>query len=410
MKFPSLLSTIFFLVFISGLQPLQSQPTAKVVEGISLERLAHLDHFIEKSIEENNIPGAVALVSRNGKMVHQAVFGHRDKADRQAMGMNDIFFIQSMTKPIITVAFMMLYEEGHFLLTDPVSKYLPAFKDLRVAKDVDAGKAGETEPLERPITIAHLLTHTAGLSHGLGGSKLDREIYQDQYGQIHADITARVNSLLKMPLMGQPGEQWYYSTAPDVLSVLIEHFSGMSTNDFLEERIFEPLEMHDTRYNLSPSQQTRMVQLHQKNEEGTLVKAEQQKQMEGNTIWSGVNALFSSASDYLNFCQMLLNGGEWNGRRLLSRKTVELMTVNHTGDLYDAPGKGFGLGFAVVDDLAGGKLLASEGLFHWSGAYNTHFFIDPKEKMIAVFMTQVAPYTDYYHEKLRQLVYQAVVD
>jgi CubicO group peptidase (beta-lactamase class C family) len=305
---------------------------------------------------------------------------------------------------------MMLYEEGHFQLSDPVSKYLPAFKDMRVAKNVNDGKEGETVPANKPITIANLLSHTSGLSHGIGSTNLDRYIGKSQYGQSYPDISSRVSNLATLPLVGHPGEQWYYSAAPDVLSVLIEKFSGMSTSNFLSERIFKPLGMKDTGYNLTKLQQARVVQVHQKNEQGALVRSTNQPPMEGVTVWSGVNALYSTASDYMIFCQMLMNGGKWNGKQLLSRKTIELMTYNHTGKLFDKPGEGFGLGFALLTNVAETKGLGSEGLFYWSGAFNTHFFIDPKEDLVAIWMTQVNPHTITYHEKMRQFVYQAIVD
>ncbi len=398
---------LFLLLFILPLVSV-SQPLAPA--GLSLERLERYDRFLDKAVEEGQIPGAVTLVMRNGQLVHQSAIGYRSVTDRTPVTMNDLFYIQSMTKPIITAAFMMLYEEGHFFLTDPVSKYIPGFKDLRVAKDPEAGKDGETVPLKREITITDLLTHTAGFSHGLGPTTLDRDVMQNQYMQLHANIRSRVEALLELPLYGQPGEQWYYSAAPDVLSLLIEHFSGMSTNDFLQERIFQPLGMNDTGYNLAKTDQGRVVKLHRLDKDGKLVLSPNQPQMEGNTIWSGVNALFSTASDYGKFCQMLLNGGEYNGRRLLSRKTVELMTMDHIGDLYEAPGYGFGYGFAVTTDVAATNLPGSPGVFFWSGAFNTHFFIDPVEKIVAVFMTQTEPYSNFHHEKLRQFVNQAVVD
>ena len=184
----------------------------------------------------------------------------------------------------------------------------------------------------------------------------------------------------------------------------------MSTRDFLVERIFKSLKMKDTGYNLTKEQQSRVVILTTKNKEEILVNSENQPTMEGNTIWSGVNGLFSTASDYMTFCQMIMNYGKWNGIELLSRKTVELMTYNHVGELFNGKGLGFGYGFAVMTDVSETNLLGSNGSYWWGGAFNTHFFIDPHEKMISIFMTQFQPYTNYYHEKMKQLVYQAIVD
>jgi CubicO group peptidase (beta-lactamase class C family) len=329
--------------------------------------------------------------------------------DRREMKVTDIFFIQSMTKPIITTAFMMLFEEGHFQLTDPVSKYLPAFKNLRVIKNIEDGIKGETVPLKREIVIADLLSHTAGFSHGIGQGKFENEFGAELF-KPYKTIQERVDKLLALPLRGQPGEQWTYSAAPDILSVLIEQFSGQSTNQFLTERIFNPLRMKDTGYNLTKEQQGRIVKVHGLNESGVLVNTSRQPQIEGNTLWSGVNALFSTAEDYSHYCEMLLNGGKWNGVQLLSRKTIDLMTMNHSGKLFNKPGEGFGYGFALVEDLSATNNLGSNGLFYWSGAFNTHFFVDPKEKLIAIFMTQTVVHEIYYNHKLRQLVYQAIVD
>ncbi|MFB0907279.1 MAG: serine hydrolase domain-containing protein [Spirosomataceae bacterium] len=409
MKYSKNLITYLLLVVLFSTNAF-SQVTDKVIGGMSVERLSSYENYIKSAIDEGKIPGAVSMIVRNGELVHHKAFGVSNVNTKTPMTTDGRFYIQSMTKPSITVAFMMLYEEGHFLLTEPVSKYIPAFKDLKVAKSVTVGKEGETEPMKNEITIANLLSHTAGLSHGLGGTALDKDYAMTMYFQPHKTVEDRMNAMLTLPLMGQPGEQWYYSAAPDVLSVLIEKFSGMSTADFIQKRIFEPLVMKHTGYNIPKAEQANMVYVHNKNKAGELEYSTNQPKMEGNTIWSGVNGLYATASDYMTFCQMLLNKGELNGKRLLSRKTVELMTMNHVGDLYNGAGEGFGLGFAVVENVAETKLLGSEGIFYWSGANNTHFFIDPKENLIAVFMTQLAPYDGEYHKRLRQHVIQAVVD
>lgn len=401
---------LYLLLVIFSTGYVHSQTNGKTIAGMSVERLDRYETYIKAEIDSGNIPGAVSMIVRNGKVVHNKAFGYSSLKEKTPMTTDGLFYVQSMTKPIITVAFMMLYEEGHFLLTDPVSKYIPAFKNLKVAKDNSKGKDGETEPMKKEITIANLLSHTAGLSHGLGGTALDRDYAMTMYMQPHKTIEDRMNAMLTLPLMGQPGGQWYYSAAPDVVSVLIEKFSGMSTDEFLKKRIFEPLNMQHTGYNVPKNEQKNVVMVHNKDKAGLLVNGNIQPKMEGNTVWSGVNGLYASAADYVTFCQMLLNKGELNGKRLLSRKTVELMTQNHTGDLYQNPGEGFGLGFAVVTDVAKTELLGSEGIFYWSGANNTHFFIDPKENIVAVFMTQLAPYSGTFHKKMRQYVLQAVVD
>ncbi len=405
MKLTSLIFAVLLFLHSSPVAS-QAQVPNKVVAGVSLDRLKHYEDYVRREVSSGRIPGAVSLITRKGETVYRSAIGTSNRTNKSEMKTDNIFYIQSMTKPIITTAFMMLYEEGHFLLTDRLSKYLPAAKNLRVLKDQDAGKAGETMPLKREIIIADLLSHTAGFTHGLGESKYEKEILA-VFSNPHKTIQSRVDEFLSMPLLGQPGEQWAYSMAPDILSALIEKFSGQSTNQFLTERIFKPLGMKDTGYNLTKEQQSRVVQVQGEDPGGALTI---HPKMEGNTVWSGVNALYSTADDYMRFCQMLLNGGNWNGKHLLSRKTIELMTLNHSGDLFDSPGEGFGYGFAVVDDLAATNNLGSNGIYYWAGAFNTHFFIDPKEELIAIFLTQTSEFNFYYHNKLRQLVYQAIVD
>ncbi|MDP2042286.1 MAG: serine hydrolase domain-containing protein [Algoriphagus sp.] len=376
--------------------------------SLSTERLDRYDAYFQKEIDEGRLPGVVTLVYKNGEKVHESTLGYSDLTAKTPTRSDQIFYIQSMTKPIITAAFMMLYEEGHFFLNDPLHKYLPEFKDAMVAKDVKLGSVGGLEPVKSPITIAQLMSHTAGFSHGLGSSKVDEEVIRGLYQTQHKDIASRVAAYAKLPLYAQPGTQWYYSASPDILARLIEVFSGQTTAEFLQQRLFNPLGMKDTGYNLSEEQAKRMTVLHSYDDDGKLTKAPRQTTTSGNTVFAGANALFSTAQDYSLFARMMLNGGELNGRRYLSSKTVELMAMNQSKDLFQDPGKGFGFGFAVVDDLADTKSLGSEGTFYWSGAYCTYFFIDPKEDMVAIFMTQVAPFSSYYENKFRQMVYQAI--
>ena len=396
--------TFVLIILLTGFISSFAQP---VVE-FSQSRLERLAGFVEDEISNQKIPGAVTMVVHNGKLIHHEAYGLSNVNTERAMAKDDVFYIQSMTKPIITTAFMMLYEEGHFLLTDRVSKYLPEFKNLKVVVNPEEGVESELVELQREITIRDLLTHTAGFSHGLGPTELDKQVFEAQYLQEHPNIQSRVNNLMSMPLFSQPGKQWYYSASPDVISVLIEFFSGKSTADFLRERIFEPLEMNQTGYNLPGVDPRRRAAMHQV-VDGKLVPGEYQTNLEGNKIWSGVNGLFSTASDYAAFCQMIINGGTLNDHTLLSPKTVELMLGDHALGLFPSPGEHFGLGFAVVNDVAKTAKPGTIGLAYWSGAYNTHFFLDPKENIIAIFFTQTDPYTSFYHQKLRQLVYQALI-
>ncbi|MEO0527861.1 MAG: serine hydrolase domain-containing protein, partial [Bacteroidota bacterium] len=321
--------SLFLFISIPSIYAQSAVSTAPETSGVSLERLARYDDFLNKEVKEGHIAGAISYIMRKNQVVHKAAYGYSDIENRSPMKEDQIMHIMSMTKPIISVAFMMLYEEGHFFLTDPVSKYLPQFKNLKVAKDVSEGVEGATEPANSEVTIAQVLTHTAGFSHGLTNTKLDQEIRKALYFEPHKNIEARIDKLVELPMVSQPGEQWYYSTSPDILSVLIAHFSGMNTAEFLEERIFEPLGMKDTGYNIELADQNRWMPVHNINEEGKLVNSKNQLPLEGTTVYSGAFGLFSTAADYMTFCQMLLNKGELKGKRFLSRKTIDLMTTNH---------------------------------------------------------------------------------
>jgi CubicO group peptidase (beta-lactamase class C family) len=404
------LTSIIFLLSINLVLGQNAVAPNLIDSGVSESRLGRYETFLQKEIDEGRIPGAISLVMRKGQIVHQAALGLSDVSAKTPMLQDQIGHIMSMTKPIVSVGFMMLYEEGLFSLNDPVSKYLPQFKEMKVAKDINNGIDGETVAAEQSITIANLLSHTAGFSHGLGGTKLDNEIANALYAEPQANIESRVNTLAKLPLIGQPGAQWYYSASPDVLSLLIEHFTGMTTAAFLQQRLFDPLGMDDTGYNIIKEKQSRWIPVHNIDQEGNLIKSPQQLPIEGNTVFGGTHGLFSTTSDYMKFAQMLLNGGKWNGIQYLSPKTLEIMTANQVGDLFPAPGQGFGLGFGVTTDVADSKQLGSVGQYYWSGAYCTYFFVDPKEEMVAILMTQLQPYSNYYGEKLRQMVYQALVD
>lgn len=404
---------LFFLLFLNY-SSIKAQsiaaPEAPYTTSVSAERLAKYEAFLKKEIADGRIPGAVSYIVKNGQLVHNAAYGYSSLKDKAPMQEDQILHLMSMTKPIISVAFMMLYEEGHFFLTDPVSKYLPQFKDVKVAKDVNAGVEGATEPANKEITIHHLLTHTAGFSHGLAGTKLDNAVAKALYLEPQKNIESRVNTLAGMPLVGHPGEQWYYSASPDVLALLIEYFSGMNVADFLQERIFDPLEMKDTGYNISKENQKRWGPVHNYSKEGKMINSPEQLPIEGNTVFGGTHGLFSTAPDYMTFCQMVLNKGKWNGKEYLSPKTIEIMTMNQIGDLQQGPGQGFGLGFGVTTDVAASKSLGSAGRFYWGGAYSTYFFIDPKEELIAILMTQIQPYNNRYRKLFDQFVYQALID
>ena len=405
MKFTKLLLVLFsFLLLgeISGQAP-------KIVAGINVDRVKRLEKFVQSEIDKGNIPGAVTMIIHNGTVVHQGALGYKNVSTKTPMKIDDLFYIQSMTKPIISTAFMMLYEEGYFKLDDPVSKYLPEFKNFRVVRSVNDGPDAPTDSLKSEMTITQLMSHSSGLTHGLNDNPVENRFRKGYFKQSKT-IQERVSNITKFPLLAQPGTQWNYSAGPDVLCVLIAKFSGMSVNEFLKTRIFDPLEMKSTGYNVPKSEQSKIVSLHMKGNNGTISVAANQPPFENVTVWSGVNGLFSSAADYATFCQMMMAGGTYKGKQYLSRKTVDLMTSNQTGDLFQLPGTQWGLGFAVVTDGPATKTPASKGLFFWAGANNTHFFIDPKEKLIAIFMTQEGNFTLDYHTSLRQMVYQTLAN
>lgn len=401
---------LFIFIGLISQSPLTAQQAPNLVGGINTNRLTRLEKYVQSQMSQGNIPGAVTMVIRQGKVVHLAANGYKNIATKNPMKTDDLFYIQSMTKPIISTAFMMLYEEGYFKLDDPVSKYLPEFKNLRVVRSNQDGPDAPTDSLKSQITIAQLMSHSSGLTHGLSANPVDRRFRAGYFKPTISSIQERVSNITKFPLLAQPGTQWNYSAGPDVMSALIEKFSGMSTEAFLKTRIFEPLGMKNTGYNVPKDQQSKIVSLHTKGADGNLSVSKMQAPFENVKVWSGVNGLFSTASDYATFCQMIMSGGTFQGKQYLSRKTVELMTSNHTGNLFPSPGTGWGLGFAVVTNGAATLTPASTGLFYWSGANNTHFFIDPKEKLIAIFMTQESNHNFDHHLALRQMVYQSIAD
>ena len=285
-------------------------------------------------------------------------------------------------------------------------------KKLRVIKDLTTGIYGPTVSAKQPITILQLLTHTSGLSHGLEETLFDQQLFKLMYNELfnpaeYNNLKERIDKLMLVPLIGQPGEQWYYSAAPDILALILEKITGQSIETYLKENIFDPLSMNETGYNVGQAQQQRIMQVHFNLEDGTLVNSHVQVPTTGNTVYGGTHGLFSSTEDFLRFCQMILNKGSFNDQRILKKETVELMTKNHVGDLI-GPGRGFGLGFGVLYDTDKDLSPANTGQIYWGGYFKTHFFIDPKESLIAIIMTQKIPNTDEYIIELNRAVYGAL--
>ena len=391
--------------------------------GFSARRLERLDTGLQGYVDRKEVPGVVALVARHGKVVYHKRFGHRDVEGGKLMSTDVIFRIASMTKPVTSVAAMILWEEGRFQLRDPVSEFLPEFSDMEIAVPVGPGdyNRGPYKAVKAtsPITIQHLLTHTAGLANPYRG--FTRGLYDELRvnRKPNGTIGDYVTELSKLPLNFEPGERWEYGPATDVVGRLVEVLSGMNLDEYFRERIFRPLGMNDTHFYLPESKLPRLAALYRPNEAG---KIELQESPDENSRWvkqphvyfSGGGGLVSTAADYFRFHQMMLNGGELDGVRILGPRTVRLMTSNHTGDLavwLRGAGFGFGLGYSVLTERGPSARPAAEGSYGWGGAYCTVFWVDPVEEVIGILMTQVRPYT---HLNIRQdfqtLTYQALVD
>ncbi len=379
--------------------------------GMSAERLARIGPLMQAYVDDEHLAGIKMIVARRGKVVYYEDYGLRDIETSAPMTEDTIFRIYSMTKPITSVAVLMLYEEGRFRLNDPVARYIPAFKNLQV---YDADDASMRAALRRPMTIRDLLTHTSGLTYGFfSETPVDTLYRRNGLFARGGDLEDFVGRLSDLPLLHQPGTTWHYSVSTDVLGYLVEVVSGQTLDVFFKERIFDPLGMKDTSFDVPPEKMDRFAANYHKDDNGRLeaVDAGATSQFAAPVrFFSGGGGLVSTAGDYMRFAQMLLNGGTLDGTRLLSPKTVELMTANHLDEDY-APGWGFGLGVRVCTDVARTQTLGSEGTFGWSGMANTYFFIDPEEELIAMVWTQFLPYGAYpIQNQFKVAVYQAIVD
>ncbi len=384
--------------------------------GMSSERLARIDKMLKQYTDEKQIPGAVALIARHGKIVYLKSFGVSDIEAGTPMKTDAMFRIASMSKPLITTAIMMLYEEGRFLLNDPVSKFIPEFKDMKVIVPGADGKSSTLVPAKGPITIRHLLNHTSGITYGGG---LQADLYTNAGMTVgltptKGTIQEMIRNLATLPLISQPGEELHYGMSIDVLGYLIEAVSGMPLDRFMEQRIFKPLGMKDACFVLPKEKLPRMARLYRLNGKGVLDQDQYGVEyLCSQTYFSGGAGVICTAGDYLKFDQMILNKGKLNGVRFLSRKTVELMTSNSIGDLY-APfritsGDKFGYGFGIRTERGVYDELESLGIIGWDGAFHTRSWIDPAEDLIGIFMIQSDPSTKV-NTRFRVLTYQAIAD
>ncbi len=411
---------------VAAQQPAPAPATATPASvGISGERLNRLHAGMQGFVDRKEAGGIVTLIARDGKVVDVNAFGFQDVAGKTPMRTDTLFRIASMTKPVTSVAVMMLYEEGKLLLTDPVSKFIPAFKSSRVLE----GAAEAPVAARRGINLRDLLTHRSGITYGfinggpVGGGYRKNGV-TDGLTVTTMTLAEAIDKLAAEPLIAQPGAAWNYSLSTDVLGRVVEVASGMPFQVFLRERIFKPLRMADTDFVVPETKWSRLATVYAPDGAGGIrpmtdpesfgntVMSPNASYKEGKTYYSGGAGLISTARDYARFAQMLLNGGSLDGARLLSPKTIELMTASHTADL---PGSGligggaqFGLGFRVVTDVGATQTLGSNGVYGWSGIYGTNFWVDPKERLVAIVLVQRYPGSPVA-TAFTPLVYQAMV-
>ncbi|WP_224364421.1 serine hydrolase domain-containing protein [Hyalangium versicolor] len=397
--------------------------------GLDARRLQRIDTHFRRYVDDGRLAGWQVMVSRRGKVAHLTSYGLADKEAGRPVETNTLWRIYSMTKPLTSVAAMMLWEEGAFELTDPVSRWLPEFSQPRVYVGGPATKPA-TVPATEPIRVWHLLTHTAGLTYGFLRTHVTDEIYRVRGFDIGApegfDLAACVRGWAELPLAFQPGAEWNYSVATDVLGRLVEVISGQSLDAFFAERILGPLGMTETTFGCPTDKLHRLAALYRMGPGLTEpVRSDGLGRSPMPPPWlSGGGGLVSTTRDYTRFTWMLLNGGELDGTRLLSPRTLSYMTRNHLPGgvdltVYGRPlfaetrydGVGFGLGFAVVIDPVAYRTLTSVGEYHWGGMASTAFWVDPAEELTVVFMTQLLPSSTYpLRPQLRQLVYQSLTD
>jgi CubicO group peptidase (beta-lactamase class C family) len=418
---PLLLS--FFIVATASAQSVKNITSATKPEevGLSSDRLSRIDDMINEHVKNKTLPGAVVYIVRNGKVAYHKAYGASNIATNAPLKKDDIFRIASQSKAITSLAVMMLFEEGKFLLDDPISWYIPEFKNPTVVKSFDKKDSSyTTEPAKQEITIRHLLTHTSGLDYAVIGGEPLRSIYAKNkispgVGGDKIVMSENLKLLAKLPLAHHPGDRWTYGLNTDVLGYLVEILSGMPFDKFLQTRIFDKLGMKDTYFTLPQDKHSRLVTLHEGQKDGTM------KPMKGSPFGlnpdypkfptrypSGGGGLSSTVEDYAKFLQLFLNKGEYNGVRLLSRKTIELMLT----DQVQSPAESeFGLGFGLETEHNDHISILSAGSFFWAGAFNTHYWADPKEKIIGLIFTNVFN-TPYWNVggKFQVLTYQSITD
>jgi CubicO group peptidase (beta-lactamase class C family) len=398
--------------------------------GFSSARLAHIDRFLaEKYVNPGKLPGAMTLIARKGQIVHWGIQGHADKERGKLYADDTVFRIYSMTKPVASVALMMLVEEGKIGLDDPVHRHIPSWKGLGVYKAGNHG-AFQTAPTARPMLVVDLLRHTSGLTYGFQErTNVDaayRKLGIGVFGDKQITLEEMVEHLSTLPLEFSPGDAWNYSVSTDIVGYLVQVVSGLKFEDFVRQRILTPLKMPDTDFFVKPENQKRFAANYAFAGGHTFLYDDPEKSayLAPPVLVSGGGGLVSTMGDYYRFCRMLIQGGELDGVRLLSPKTIQLMTMNHLPGGADLPslsralfseagysGIGFGLGFSSTINVAETLMPGSVGDYSWGGAASTYFWIDPREELVCIFMTQLLPSTTYnVRRELRTLVYGAMTD
>jgi len=397
-------------------------PTASAKKvGLSAERLARVSDVARRYVDEGRVAGAITMVARHGKLVLFNTVGNRGADDATPLKPDDLFRIYSMTKPITAVAIMQLYEQGKFQLSDPISKFVPELANLTVlAED------GERIPADKPITMKHLLTHTAGFSYGFNPVDPVDKLYRASAGFDTKDLDEFVTKLAQLPLKYQPGTQWHYSVAVDVTGLIVQRLSGQPFDEYLQEHIFKPLGMVDTFFSVPDDKLDRFLPNHGWNPKANKLVTlgpDSVSRFRNTTLFSGGGGLVSTAMDYLRFLEMVRGGGSLNGKRIIGPKTLEFMTTNHlpssihSGGSGESPtagrgaqtGFGFGLGFGLLTDVAAGGVIGSKGQYYWGGAAGTVFWVDPVEDLVVIGMIQLMQSPWPLRADLRVAVNQAIV-
>jgi CubicO group peptidase (beta-lactamase class C family) len=423
--------TIFFLSLHADAQIaaalIQSSKIETEAAGFSPQRLKNTDALMQSWVDKGYMNGAVALIIRDGKVAYYKAFGYDNIEKKKPFEVNTIFRIASQTKAITSVAVMMLFEEGKFLLDDKVADYIPEFANAQVLEKFNpADSSYTTRPAKRQITIRDLLTHTSGIGYAQIGSKEQTAIYAKHgvVGGIGVDriiLGDKMKILGKLPLFHDPGAQWTYGLNTDLLGYLVEVVSGMSLDEFFKKRIFQPLGMNDTHFYLPAEKYARLATLYSEDKNGKLYQTENPYELNGKfnpdfpatkgTYYSGGGGLSSTILDYGIFLQMLLNGGKYNGVRILSSNAVRMMTTNQLGDmkLWGSDDSKFGLGFGLTTENGSGKMPQQAGSFEWGGMFATTYWVDPKEKLVGLFYRNIYPTSrGDLSSKFKVQVYQAI--